>query len=253
MALRPVLTSTRLDHLVSARAGWNPLSLAALAALWIAGPANWPLWRALLGLPEMASTRGHLFVLAFGVMVAALNLALLALFAWRLSIKPAMALFLVSAALAAHFMGSYGVVIDPTMMTNVLQTDPRETRDLLNLRLLGSVVVLAVLPLLLLWRLRVQPGRFGPQLLRNGVTVLGSLALIVALVFATFADLSATMRNHKSMRYLINPANAFFSLGVLARQAGAQPAGPPLPIGLDARALPPRPRCQATVAAARRR
>jgi glucan phosphoethanolaminetransferase (alkaline phosphatase superfamily) len=39
---------------------------------------------------------------------------------------------LIAAALGLHFMLSYGVVIDDTMMINVMQTDPRETRDLLN-------------------------------------------------------------------------------------------------------------------------
>jgi len=237
MSTRPAPLYLPPDDHAARRADWNPLTLAAGAALWIAGPANWPLWRALLALPEMASARGGLFVFAFAVMVAALHLALLAVFAWRFSIKPAIAVFLVSAALAAHFMGSYGVVIDPTMMTNVLQTDPRETRDLLNGRLAGSVALLALLPLVLLWRLRVSQRPAGAQALLNAGALVGGLVVIVALVFATFADLSATMRNHKSMRYLINPVNAFYSLGVLAREAGAQPAGPPVPIGLDATLL----------------
>ena len=218
--------------------GWNPLTLALLAALWIAGPANWPLWRALARLPEMDSTRGMVFVLGFGVMVAALHLALLALFAWRHSAKPVIALFLVSAALAAHFMGSYGVVIDPTMMTNVLQTDPRETRDLLNGRLAASVLLLAGVPLALLWQAHLSATRVSAQALRNGLALLASLGLVVALVLAMFIDLSATMRNHKSIRYLINPVNAFWSLGVLAVEANARPAGPPVAIGNDARLLP---------------
>jgi hypothetical protein len=43
------------------RPDWNPLTLAVLTALWIAAFANWPLWRALSALPEMASPRGALF------------------------------------------------------------------------------------------------------------------------------------------------------------------------------------------------
>jgi lipid A ethanolaminephosphotransferase len=70
--------------------------------------------------------------------------------------------------------------------------------------------------------------------LRNGIAVLGSLVVVVAIVIALFADLSATMRNHKSLRYQINPLNAFFSLGVVTTHAGAKPNGPPQPIGLDA-------------------
>jgi lipid A ethanolaminephosphotransferase len=218
--------------------GFNPLTLAALASLWIATLANWPLWRALSALPEMGSMRGGLFIAGFGGMVAALMLALLAFAAWRHTIKPAIVLFVVSAALGAHFMGSYGVVIDPTMMTNVVQTNPRETLDLLSLRFFVSVLLLAGVPLLLLWWVPVQRLRLAAQLGRNAVAVLVSLLVLAALMFALFADLSATMRNHKSMRYLINPVNSFYALGAIAFERQARPSGPPQAIGADVRLLP---------------
>ncbi|HKW83131.1 MAG TPA: DUF1705 domain-containing protein, partial [Burkholderiaceae bacterium] len=149
------------------RARWSPLTLAFGAALWIALLCNGPLWSALRALPEMASVRGAIFIAGFALMIAAGTGALLALFAWHRTIKPAIALFLLSAALGAHFMSTYGVVIDPSMMTNVLQTDPREVRDLLSVRLLVHVALLAALPIALIWRLPLQHKRFKPQLLRN--------------------------------------------------------------------------------------
>ena len=218
-------------------AGRNPLTLAALAGLWIATLANWPLWRALRALPEMDSTRGMVFMLGFGLMVATLTMLLLVFAAWRHTIKPAIGLFVVSAALGAHFMGSYGVVIDPTMMTNVLQTNPRETLDLMSPRLLLSVLVLAGLPVLWLWRVPVQGIGVFAQLGRNVLALVVTVLVLVALVLALFADLSATMRNHKSLRYLINPVNSFYALGVLGFQAKARPGGPPQAIGSDVHVL----------------
>ena len=233
------MNSSRVTKSTSdAPEGWNPLTLAVLASAWIATLPNWPLWRALLALPETASTRGGLFVIGFGVMIAALLTTLLALLAWRVTIKPAIAVLLLAAAFGAHYMGSYGVVIDTTMMTNVLQTNPSEVGDLLSWRLLGSVALLAGVPLLLLWRAPVARVRIAPQAVRNLLVVIGALALLAALVFALFADLSTTMRNHRSMRYLINPVNSLYALVDLAAQSNAKPAGPPLTIGLDARILP---------------
>ena len=231
-------TSPGSDAGSAERAGWNPLTLAVAAALWIALLCNGPLWSALSALPEMATARGALFIGGFALMIAALTGALLALLAWRWTIKPAIALFLVSAALGAHFMGTYGVVIDPSMMTNVLQTDPREVRDLLSMRLAVHVVLLAALPIALLWKLPLQRKRFAPQLGRNLAGFVIAWLVLLALVFALFADLSATMRNHRSMRYLINPLNSFFALGVLAKQSNAKPAGPPAPIGIGAQVVP---------------
>ncbi len=230
-------TNPAPDPQGSVRARWSPLTLAFGAALWIAVLCNGPLWSALAGLPEMATARGGLFIAGFALMIAAGTGALLALLAWHRTIKPAIALFLVSAALGAHFMSTYGVVIDPSMMTNVLQTDPREVRDLLSLRLVVHVVLLAALPIVLLWRLPLQHKRFKVQLGRNlGAFVVAWLVLL-ALVVALFADLGATMRNHRSMRYLINPLNSFFALGVLAKQTNAKPAGPPATIGVGAQVM----------------
>ena len=220
------------------RPGWNPLTLAVAGAVWIACFSNWPLWQALLALPETASGRGALFIAGFGVMIAALLTALLAFVAWRFSIKPAIALFVLSAAFGAHFMGTYGVVIDSTMMLNVVQTDPREVRDLLSWRLLLGVALLAGVPLLVLWRVRVQRLGAAAQLGRNALGLFLALALFAALLFALFADLSATMRNHKSIRYLINPLNSFYALADIGLQSTARPAGPPQPIGLDAHIAP---------------
>jgi len=221
-----------------AHAGWNPLTLALLAGLWIAALPNWPLWHALLALPETASARGALSIAGFGLMIAALTVALLAPLAWRTTIKPAISVLLVAAAFGAYFMGTYGAVIDTTMMVNVVQTDPREVRDLLNLRLLASVILLAGLPMLVLWRLRLRRTGGGAQAARNALGLVAALAVLAALILTLFADLSATMRNHRSMRYMINPVNSLYALVDLAAQSKAKPSGPPQPIGTDARILP---------------
>jgi lipid A ethanolaminephosphotransferase len=224
-----------------ASAAFNPLTLAGITALWIALFANWPLWRALAALPEMAAWRGAVFIAGFALAIAALTLAPLTLFAWRWTVKPMAGFFLVSAALGAHFMGAYGVVLDPTMMDNVVQTDVREVRDLLSLRLLLTVLLLAGLPLVWLVRAPLDRLPVPRQALRNVLALIGSILLVAAIIVALFADLSATMRNHKSVRYLINPLNAYFSLGVVAARAGGQPAGPRVAIGLDATVQPRAP------------
>ena len=211
------------------------MTLAVLAGLWIAALPNWPLWQALLALPEVTSARGALFVIGFCVMIAALLTLLMAPFAWRYTIKPVISLLLLAAAFGAYFMSAYSIVIDTPMITNVLQTDPREVRDLLNARLLVSVLLLAGLPLLLLWRAPVQRTPWWPQLGRNLSMMIASVLLLGGLLFALFADLSATMRNHGSVRYLINPLNSLYALIDLGVQSRARPAGPPAPIGLDAR------------------
>src|SRR6478752_1507127 len=133
---------SRMRFLASLKPSLNsPLTLAWLAALWMGVLCNWPLWQRLASLPELANARGVLFILAFIGIVITLQGALLSLLAWKCIIKPMLALMLLSAAALAHFIGSYGIVVDPTMVVNIVQTDTREASDLLSLRLLVSLVL----------------------------------------------------------------------------------------------------------------
>jgi lipid A ethanolaminephosphotransferase len=219
----------------------NPLTVAAVVSLWLAGLGNWPLWRALVELPELASPRGLWFGLSLGLMIAGIHLALLALGAWRRSIKPLSLLLLVAAAAGAHFMGSWRIVIDPTMMLNVLHTDTREARDLIGVPLLTSLLLLAGVPAWWLWRTPLQALPAASQGLRNAAVLILALSLAGGLLVLNLAPMSATMRNHKSLRYMVNPANSFYALGRLALQRGARPAGPPAAIGSDVQLLTRRP------------
>ena len=219
----------------------NPLTVAVLVSLWLASVANWPLWRALFELPELASERGVLYILRLGLMIAGISLALLALGAWRRCIKPLSMVLLVLAAAGAHFMGSYRIVIDPTMMVSVLHTDVHEANDLIGLPLLASLLLLAGLPGWWLWRTPLKPMPAAAQGLHNTAALVLALCLSVGLLVLNFAPMSSTMRNHKSLRYMVNPANSLYALGRVALQHGALPAGPPEAVTADAQLLARRP------------
>jgi lipid A ethanolaminephosphotransferase len=207
--------------------GRNPLTLVWVCAVWVAVFANWPLWQALSRLPEMASLRGTCFIAAFALMVSAGNAMLLSLFAWSRTAKPVAAFFLVCAAMACYFMATYHVVIDASMLQNALQTNWHETRDLLSPQMAGYLLVLAGLPCLWLWRTAMAPAPSSrTQAVVNLVSMAGALVLMLSLLLVFFSDMSSTMRNHKSIRYLITPLNAYYALGSLAWGAKAAPSGP---------------------------
>ncbi|MDT8998475.1 phosphoethanolamine--lipid A transferase [Paucibacter sp. APW11] len=216
----------------------TPLVLAWLTALWIGTLANWPLWQQLLQLPELDNSAGRLFVLAFMGIVTALHGAVFSLVAWPWLLRPLMVFSLFSAAALAHFMGSYGIVVDPSMVVNIVQTDVREARDLLSLRLLVSLLILGLLPALWLYRSPVRRLGGWRQLALNAAGAVLGLGVVLALGMASFATLAPTMRDHKELRYMISPLNAYWSLGVVAYESQAQPDGPPAVVGADARLLP---------------
>lgn len=220
--------------------GLHPAWLVTGTSLWLAVLCNAPLWQALWQLPELDNPRGLGFGLAFALMIAATLTALLSLLNWRWTLKPVLSLCLLAAGFGAHFMLAYGVVIDTPMMVNVLQTDPRETRDLLNGQLVATAAGLGVLPMLLLWLLPVRRLGLGRRLLGNLLGfVAGSLVLASALLLV-FQDFASVMRNHTQLRYLINPLNSFYALADLAAEPLTGTRRPLAPLGRDAQ-LQPRP------------
>jgi lipid A ethanolaminephosphotransferase len=211
--------------------------VTAFISVWIATLGNLALWHALYGLPEVHGWSGLFVCLATGVMVAALVYALLSLFAWRWTFKPVGTMCLLAAGSGAYFMLAYGVILDTPMMTNMLATDTREVGDLLNWRLLGTVLVLGVLPSAWLWRQTLTQHlrkSFKAQLSRNLLGFVLALALAVASVFTVFQDFAALHRNHMALRSLINPLSSFYSLGEIATEPLWGKRGALQPIGMDA-------------------
>ncbi len=223
------------------RGAWSPQALVILCALWCAGPGNWPLWQRLMSLPELQGARLPVLGVSMGVGIAGVLAALLAPLAWPRLVKPLLSFVLLCTAGAAHFMGSYGVVLDTTMMVNVLQTDAREVRDLLGLPLLGSFVLLALLPMAWLWRRPLARPGLLRGLGRNAALMAGGLALAAGLIYMTFADFSSLMRNHTTLRYMVSPINGWYSAtrATLAQNASSHDE-PPAPVGRDATLGPRR-------------
>lgn len=234
LARAPALTA----HPAAASAGrgarpWDPGLPLLLAALWIAGPANWPLWRNWLLLPEAQGLRGLAQGLLLFALLAGLTALPLLLLSARRVLRPALALILSLCAVLAHYQGGYGVVIDLDMARNVMQTDWREASDLLGPDLLLQGLLLAGLPLLLLVRWPGGPAR-GPLARLPRLRLLAGLLLTLAALLAlNFGGYASILRTHKPLRYQASPLNAAWAFGLLAARSQAQPKGPPEPIARD--------------------
>ena len=212
--------------------------LALLLSCWLALVGNLPLWRALWTLPEAAGARGLLFSFGMGAAIAAALMFLLSLLAWPRLIKPLAVLLLVTAAVSSYFMLQYGVVMDATMMANLFNTDAREVRDLLSWMFLLDLLVLAVLPAWWMLRQPVRRRAWRSQAWRNLVGALLALGVLALVTVASFKDLASLMRNHKEVRYLINPLNVVYVSGQLLAEQVPRSRRSLLPIGLDARLGP---------------
>jgi lipid A ethanolaminephosphotransferase len=213
--------------------GRRPVHGVWWLALWLAVVGNLPLWQRVAALDGEPLQRA-LLLLVMGGLVLGATAALLSLLAWPRVFRPLVTVLVLVSAFNTHFMWQYGVVIDPTMLANVAQTDAREVRDLLSLRLLGTVLLVAGPPLWWIWRRPVAWGRWLPQGGRNLLGAVVALLLVVGVVLAGYQGLASLMRNHKPLRYMINPLNSVYAATRLAADQLPKQARALKPVGEDA-------------------
>lgn len=220
--------------IADSRRPWHPLLMIGMMSLWLASFGNWPLWQALASLPEMQGA-GFQSLLALGGILLSFNLLMMSLLLWSPWRKPLGLVLLALSASNVYFMQAYGVVIDPTMVANAVHTDVREANDLLSLEMVWPLLWGLVLPGWWWLRQPVKRLPWRPALWQQLALGAVALALMVLTLRVSFQDLATTMRNHKSVRYMINPYNTVYGLTRLGLDRVAQAQQPLQPVGTDAR------------------
>lgn len=204
------------------RTALHPVWAIVLTSVWIATVCNLALWKQLVQLPESDNAAGAWFAIGLAVMIAAASSALLSLFAWRWLIKPVITLFLLTAAIGTYFMLSDGVAIDTPTMIIALHANVHDAANLVGWGMLASVLILAILPAIWLWRKTLRRLRFGRQLFVNVIVLIASCAILAGTIVIFNKDMVPTMRQHTQLRYLINPLNSIYALADIAAHPMAQ-------------------------------
>ena len=216
------------------RRSWSAEGLLLAVSAFLLLSANSAFFRQALTGRSLGDPSSWGFGLALALALLALNFLVLGLFCHGRLLKPVAALLILVAAGGSHFIGTFGVYLDPSMLRNALRTDPAEARELIGPALALRLGLQAALPIAVLAWLPLRRRPFAKAALTRGLWLLGALALLVVAVMIEFRPLSSMMRNQRELRYLITPANVLWSAGsvIAADLKGA--ARPRQPIGLDA-------------------
>lgn len=181
-------------------------------------PSPWMQWKLALSL-FLILTALHCFLL--GVLVN------------RRIAKPVLTALLLITALAAHFMSAYGTYLDADMLRNVLNTDIKESWELMTMGLIVPMA-LALFPVALLWWTKIKERSIARASLVRLAFLAMSVVVILVGVSLSPRDLSSLLRNQREVRYLVAPANYLVSLSKVLLAAPPGKRAPLLPIGEDA-------------------
>jgi lipid A ethanolaminephosphotransferase len=219
---------------------WRPAvsvdMLALLAAAFFSLACNLAFWRSYAeaagGLGSSAIMTASLFLAIFGV-----NVFLMSVLLGRRTAKVVLTGLLFVTAFAVYYMHVYGVYLDPDMVRNVIHTDSKESRELLTPGLVPWLAGYAVLPSVLLWRLRLRAKPWRKALLHRGVLAMGGLVVTAAALAVGFQPIAALMRNHRDLRHLITPGNYIVSVARVVQDAVKESPTRRI-VGADARLRP---------------
>lgn len=178
-------------------------------SIWIAIFSNYYLW---LKISKLGEESNISLIISFVFILIGVNIFSISVLGWGWLLRPIASIFVVGAASGAYFMQAYGIVIDSNMITNVLQTDFNEASDLINLQMIFVILLLSLPPLWFIWRRNFSKSTFGKLILQRLMLALLGISIAVVSLIVSFQAFSSTMRNHKEIRYLINPYNGIYAV-----------------------------------------
>ena len=135
-----------------------------------------------------------------------ITLIFVAVFSYRLILKPVLIILCLVTSLATYAAVNYGVILDNDMMVNIFETDSAEATAYISVSAALYFILLGLLPAIFIFRLKIN---YGTSIIKNmlqriaAVIVLGVVA--VAIVLPNFQIYSFIGRNNKILLKEILP------------------------------------------------
>lgn len=109
-------------------------------------------------------------------------------------------------------MDTYNTIIDSEMIRNVVQTNINESMDLISMKLVLYILLLGVLPSIFIYKTKIEYGTFKQELFSKLKILSLSLIIIVIMLLSFSRFYSSFFREHKPLRYHVNPIYWIYSI-----------------------------------------
>jgi lipid A ethanolaminephosphotransferase len=210
MSFKPRSITTPLKNF-----SFSPLLLILLVSFFITVTSNFSFVEHFS--QEYEIDKNVSFLGALLIIIFAFNTLITGMLYLILPLRWSVSIMLILAAVCAYFSDKFGVVIDVEMIRNSLQTNMSEASDLLTLNLFLRLILLAIVPIVLISLLSIKTQKESPWWLiklKSVAASLGVALLLIVISIALFsAQFSSFIRQHKQLRYYINPIQAIYSGG----------------------------------------
>ncbi|SFV67412.1 Probable integral membrane protein [hydrothermal vent metagenome] len=138
---------------------------------------------------------------------------LLSLVSTKWTIKPIVIIVLIVSSLTNYFMNAYHVVIDDSMIRNMMQTNIHESMDLLTFKQVLYFVFLGVLPSVYVYKVQIVSRGFKSELVSRLKLLTAAFVVIGGSIFLFSKYYTSFAREHKPLRFTVNPTYWIYSTG----------------------------------------
>ena len=204
-----------------------------LVALFLTLLGNFSFWKYVFTKVDF-QTEPYLYISLFLILITTAHI-FLTLVSFKPIFKVATSLILITSAFAAYFMDNYSIMIDKSMIRNVMVTDVTEATELFSFKLLITVMALGVVPSYLLYKTKIIYKPLTMSIFHKLLVMTLTVAVLVGTVYSNYQQISFFGRDNREIRHLINPANYIFSLKSIILNAISSGITEVKPIGTDAK------------------
>ena len=209
--------------------------LILLTSLFLVAFDNYAFFTNLTKVYPMSDNFG--FVISTALVNFFFTVLLLSLVSTKWTIKPIIITVLIVSSLTNYFMNAYNVIIDASMIRNMMQTNMSESMDLLTLKQVLYFIFLGLLPSIYVYKVKIESRGLKTELLSRLKLIATALVVIGLSIFLFSKHYTSFAREHKPLRFTVNPTYWIYSTGKYINKTFN--SGPIVvkPIGEDAKVI----------------
>lgn len=178
-----------------------------LISIFIALLLNMPLWNLLYTLATVNKFFPLNFLLIFFIVLVCFIYFAISLFSFCYIHKFLLSLILSCGSLAQYFMLKYGCVIDSLMIQNLLETDLKESFELLTYKMILMTIFFGIMPSFIIYKINIIYPRKVFDYLKFYLFSFLALVILMSVIFMQYKTFVSVFRNHKDITFRIIPNN----------------------------------------------
>jgi len=153
------------------------------------------------------------FLFSLLLVLTFLNVLIFTLLNSKYIIKGALVITLLASSCTNYFMNTYHIIFDDTMIRNIVQTNLNESFDLLSIQQVIYFITLGIIPSVYIFKLNIQYKALRESIISKIQMIGVSLLVITICIFSFSKHYTSFVREHKPLRFSINPTYWTYSIG----------------------------------------